>query len=125
MGGQQQGAVGSTAPARVDPNQCPSVPLSRDAPAEHYKSHIYPTMEQHNPPPATTPFVAFDQGSASPKYARLTVNAIPHAHDQMMSTGLPLGLVLQPLAKQTDGEQAIPVLDFGDIGPPRCRRCRA
>ncbi|KAK1089392.1 COPII coat Sec23p-Sfb3p heterodimer component [Friedmanniomyces endolithicus] len=30
-----------------------------------------------------------------------------------------------PLAKQADGEQAIPVLDFGETGPPRCRRCRA
>ncbi|KAK5115701.1 hypothetical protein LTR62_000790 [Meristemomyces frigidus] len=131
MGGQQPGqqpGVGVTPggnQARVNPDQIPSVPASRDVPAEYYKTHIYPTMEQHSPPPATTSFVAFDQGSASPKYARLTLNCIPNAHDQMVSTGLPLGLVLQPLAKQTDGEQAIPVLDFGSIGPPRCRRCRA
>ncbi|TKA69735.1 hypothetical protein B0A55_05279 [Friedmanniomyces simplex] len=125
--GQQPGGMagGVSAQARVNPDQIPSVPLSRDTPAEYYKSHIYPTMEQHLPPPATAPFVPYDQGSASPKYARLTLNCIPHAHDQMVSTGLPLGLVLQPLAKQADGEQAIPVLDFGEIGPPRCRRCRA
>ncbi|KAI7221880.1 Sec23/Sec24 family protein [Hortaea werneckii] len=110
---------------RVNPDQIPSIPLSRDLPAEYYKTHIYPTMEQHLPPPATTPFVAFDQGNASPKYARLTLNCIPSTADQLASTSLPLGLVLQPLAKQTDGEQAIPVLDFGDAGPPRCRRCRA
>ncbi|KAK3074053.1 COPII coat Sec23p-Sfb3p heterodimer component [Teratosphaeriaceae sp. CCFEE 6253] len=123
--GQAPGNMAGGAPARVNPDQIPSVPLSRDTPAEYYKTHIYPTMEQHLPPPATTPFVAYDQGSASPKYARLTLNCIPHAHDQLASTGLPLGLVLQPLAKQTDGEQAIPVLDFGEAGPPRCRRCRA
>ncbi|KAI6823614.1 Sec23/Sec24 family protein [Hortaea werneckii] len=110
---------------RVNPDQIPSIPLSRDLPAEYYKTHIYPTMEQHLPPPATTPFVAFDQGNASPKYARLTLNCIPSTADQLASTSLPLGLVLQPLAKQTDGEQTIPVLDFGDAGPPRCRRCRA
>ncbi|KAK0948176.1 COPII coat Sec23p-Sfb3p heterodimer component [Friedmanniomyces endolithicus] len=125
--GQQPGGMsaGGGAQARVNPDQIPSVPLSRDSSAEHYKTQIYPTMEQHLPPPATTPFVPYDQGSASPKYARLTLNCIPHAHDQMVSTGLPLGLVLQPLAKQADGEQAIPVLDFGETGPPRCRRCRA
>ena len=125
MMGQQSGGMPGGAQARVNPDQIPSVPLSRDTPAEYYKTHIYPTMEQHLPPPSTTPFVSYDQGSASPKYARLTLNCIPHAHDQMVSTGLPLGLVLQPLAKQTDGEQAIPVLDFGEAGPPRCRRCRA
>ncbi|KAK6433685.1 COPII coat Sec23p-Sfb3p heterodimer component [Oleoguttula sp. CCFEE 5521] len=118
----QQGAPGSN---RVDPNQIPSVPLSRDTAAEHYKTHVYPTMEQHVPPPATTSFVAFDQGSASPKHARLTLNTIPSSNEQLHHTGLPLGLVLQPLAKQAEGEQAIPVLDFGDVGPPRCRRCRA
>ncbi|KAK5115180.1 hypothetical protein LTR85_009938 [Meristemomyces frigidus] len=124
-GGQQFGAMGAGPQGKVNPDQIPSVPLSRDLAAEYYKTHIYPTMEQHLPPPATAPFVAFDQGNASPKYARLTLNCIPTSHEQLVSTGLPLGLVLQPLAKQTDGEQAIPVLDFGDAGPPRCRRCRA
>lgn len=125
QGGQTPGAMGAGPQGRVNPDQIPSVPLSRDLAAEYYKTHIYPTMEQHLPPPATAPFVAFDQGNASPKYARLTMNCIPTSHDQLLSTGLPLGLVLQPLAKQTDGEQAIPVLDFGEAGPPRCRRCRA
>lgn len=123
----QQGPahMGQGSQGRVNPDQIPSVPLSRDLPAEYYKSRIYPTMEQHLPPPATTPFVAFDQGNASPKYARLTLNCIPSSHDHLQSTALPLGLTLQPLAKQTDGEQAVPVLDFGETGPPRCRRCRA
>ncbi|EMC96056.1 hypothetical protein BAUCODRAFT_34824 [Baudoinia panamericana UAMH 10762] len=123
--GQQQPGMPAGAQAKVNADQIPSVPLSRDLPAEYYKNHIYPTMEQHVPPPVTTPFVSYDQGNASPKYARLTLNRIPNAHDQLMATGLPLGLVLQPLAKQIDGEQAVPVLDFGDAGPPRCRRCRA
>ncbi|KAK4548744.1 hypothetical protein LTR36_008517 [Oleoguttula mirabilis] len=125
QGGQQPGNMGAGTQGRVNPDQIPSVPLSRDLAAEYYKTHVYPTMEQHLPPPATAPFVAFDQGNASPKYARLTLNCIPTSNDQLLSTGLPLGLVLQPLAKQTDGEQAIPVLDFGETGPPRCRRCRA
>jgi len=123
--GLQPGAMGGAGHSKVNPEQIPSVPLSRDLPAEYYKDHVYPTMDQHLPPPATTPFVAYDQGNASPKYARLTMNCIPNSHEQLMSTSLPLGLVVQPLAKPTDGEQAIPVLDFGEVGPPRCRRCRA
>lgn len=119
------GSPASTQQGRVDPEQIPSVPRSRDAPAQYYLEHVYPTMEHHLPPPALVPFVAYDQGNTSPKFARLTLNNIPASADALSSTSLPLGLVLQPLAPLQEGEQAIPVLDFGDIGPPRCRRCRA
>lgn len=109
---------------KVDPEQIPSVPRSRDIPAQYYYNHVYPTMERHVPPPAAIPFVAHDQGNSSPKYARLTLNNIPSTSDFLSSTGLPLGLVLQPLARLDPGEQPIPVIDFGESGPPRCRRCR-
>jgi protein transport protein SEC24 len=121
----QIGTPVGSAQGRVDPEQIPSVPRSRDAPAKYYLENIYPTMEHHLPPPATVPFVAFDQGNSSPKYARLTLNNIPISNDALAATALPLGLVLQPLAPLQEGEQPIPVLDFGDTGPPRCRRCRA
>ncbi|OAG03513.1 Sec23/Sec24 family protein-like protein [Paraphaeosphaeria sporulosa] len=123
-GDQLQGSPASSQQGRVDPEQIPSIPRSRDAPAKYYLEHVYPTMEHHLPPPALTPFVAFDQGNSSPKFARLTLNSIPNSADALGSTHLPLGLVLQPLAKLQEGEQPIPVLDFGDTGPPRCRRCR-
>lgn len=116
---------GVSAQGRVDPEQIPSIPRSRDAAAEYYLSHTYPTMAQHLPPPGVVPFVAYDQGNSSPKYARLTLNHIPSTSEALSATGLPLGLVLQPLAPVQEGEQAIPVLDFGESGPPRCRRCRA
>ncbi|KAF2134420.1 Sec23/Sec24 family protein-like protein [Dothidotthia symphoricarpi CBS 119687] len=119
------GAAASSAQGRVDPEQIPSVARSRDAPAKYYLEHIYPTMEHHLPPPATVPYVAFDQGNSSPKYARLTLNSIPVSAEALAATALPLGLVLQPLAALQEGEQPVPVLDFGETGPPRCRRCRA
>ncbi|EFQ86736.1 hypothetical protein PTT_17947 [Pyrenophora teres f. teres 0-1] len=122
---QTGGAAVGSAQGRVDPEQIPSVPKSRDAPARYYLEHVYPTMEHHLPPPATVPFVAFDQGNSSPKFARLTLNNIPLTAQALAATSLPLGMVLQPLASQQEGEQAIPVLDFGEIGPPRCARCRA
>ncbi|KAI5863790.1 beta-sandwich domain of Sec23/24 [Durotheca rogersii] len=110
---------------QVSPDDIPSVPLSRDVPQQYYLSNVYPTFERHIPPPATVSFVAFDQGNSSPKFARLTMNNIPANSEGLHSTGLPLGLVLQPLARLQPGETEVPVLDFGDVGPPRCRRCRA
>ncbi|KAJ6152471.1 hypothetical protein N7497_006790 [Penicillium chrysogenum] len=86
---------------------------------------IFPASRDRATYPLTAiPFVAQDQGNSSPKYARLTLNNIPSASDFLTSTGLPLGMILQPLAPLDPGEQPIPVLDFGDVGPPRCRRCR-
>ncbi|TID22058.1 M-phase inducer phosphatase [Venturia nashicola] len=117
--------VASSAQGRVDPESIPSIPRSRDVPAQYYLNHMFPTMENHVPPPAAVPFVALDQGNSSPKFARLTMTHIPSSAEALASIGLPLGLTLQPLAPLQEGESAIPVLDFGDSGPPRCRRCRA
>lgn len=110
---------------QVSSNDLPSVPAARDAIQQYFLKNVYPTFEKHVPPPASVSFVAHDQGNASPKYARLTLNNIPATSDGLQATGLPLGLMLQPLAPLQPGETEIPVLDFGDIGPPRCRRCRA
>ena len=115
---------GVSAQGKVDPEQIPSIPRARDYLAQYYLNNVYQTMEQHIPPPGAVPFVAYDQGNSSPKYARLTLNNIPAASEALNATALPLGLVLQPLAPVQDGEQPIPVLDFGETGPPRCRRCR-
>ena len=121
----QAGTAVGSAQGKVDPESIPSIPRSRDAPAKYYLEHIYPTMEHHIPPPATVPFVAYDQGNSSPKFARLTLNNIPISAEALAATALPLGLILQPLAPLQEGETPVPVLDFGETGPPRCRRCRA
>lgn len=128
-GGQPDGGFGASvqtsAQGRVDPEQIPSVPRSRDALSQYYLKNVYPTMQQHVPPPAAVSFVAYDQSNSSPKYTRLTMNSIPTTSEALSSTGLPLGLLLQPLAPLQAGELEIPLLDFGDVGPPRCHRCRA
>ena len=120
----RMGEEAVTTQGRVDPDQLPSVARSRDVATHQYQTEVYPTMEKHLPPAAAVPFVAFDQGNSSPKFARLTVNNIPATAEALNSTALPLGLILQPLASLQEGEQPIPVVDFGDSGPPRCRRCR-
>lgn len=117
--------VPASAAGQVSPDDTPSVPVSRDVPQQFYLNNVYPTFEQHVPPPAATSFVSYDQGNSAPKFTRLTMNNIPASAEGLRSTGLPLGLIIQPLAKLQPGELEIPVLDFGDVGPPRCRRCRA
>ncbi|EGS22186.1 putative ER to golgi transport protein [Thermochaetoides thermophila DSM 1495] len=119
-----QSGPGSGA-GRPSPDEMPSVPVSRDSVQPHYYNNVYPTFQRLVPPPATVSYVAFDQGNASPKFARLTLNSIPATADGLKMTALPLGLILQPLAPLQAGELEIPVLDFGDAGPPRCHRCRA
>lgn len=113
-----------TTHGKVDPEQIPSVARARDIATHQYQTTLYPTMEKHLPPPAAVPFIAYDQGNSAPKFARLTVNSIPSTAESLASTALPLGLILQPLASLQEGENPIPVLDFGETGPPRCRRCR-
>ncbi len=120
----RMGEEAVTTQGRVDPEQIPSIARARDAATHQYQTQVYPTMEKHLPPPAAVPFVAHDQGNSSPKYARLTINSIPSTTEFLASTGLPLGLLLQPFAAPQEGEQPVPVLDFGEAGPPRCRRCR-
>ncbi|KAI1385584.1 beta-sandwich domain of Sec23/24 [Hypoxylon trugodes] len=123
--GQAPTFVPASGGGQVSPDDIPSVPVSRDMPQQYYLSNVYPTFERHVPPPAVVSFVAYDQGNSSPKFTRLTMNSIPANSEGLNSTGLPLGLVLQPLARLQPGEMEVPVLDFGDVGPPRCRRCRA
>ncbi|CAZ85498.1 unnamed protein product [Tuber melanosporum] len=109
---------------RVDPNEIPSIPGHRDYYTEQYRTTLYPTLARHQPPHATSDYIAHDQGNASPRFCRLTLNSIPATADLLASTSLPLALLIQPLAKLKDEEEPIPVLDFGEMGPPRCRRCR-
>lgn len=123
--GPTEAAVAAGGQTKVSQDELPSVPVARDAAQQFYLSNVYPTFEKLVPPPAAVSFVAFDQGNSSPKFARLTMNNIPASAEALHTTGLPLGLMLQPLARLQPGEAEVPVLDFGDIGPPRCSRCRA
>ncbi|CAF3482067.1 unnamed protein product [Fusarium graminearum] len=123
--GVDAASISTSGPKGVSPDDMPSVPASRDALQQYYLKNVYPTFERHVPPPSTVSFVAHDQGNSSPKYTRLTMNNIPSTQDALQATGLSLGLLLQPLAPLQAGEPDVPVLDFGEPGPPRCRRCRA
>ena len=115
---------GRDSSGHLDPEMLPSIPSARTFAQAHYNTNPYTTLAQHAPPPATTDFVVIDQGNVSPKFGRLSMYTIPATHEIHNQTGLPLAWILQPLAKQRPDESPVPVLDFGEAGPPRCMRCR-
>lgn len=56
---------------------------------------------------------------------RSTTDKIPYTKDLADTSKLPIGLVVQPLAKRRSDEVAIQTVDHGEEGPVRCSRCRA
>lgn len=54
----------------------------------------------------------------------MTTYNLPATDDIALSSELPLGLVVQPFASLRAEEGSVPVVDFGENGPPRCQRCR-
>lgn len=121
--GSSSASVGSTG-GKIDPLSIPSIPMARDLAIQQYRQAVFPTLARQLPPNASSDFVAQDQGNASPRLCRLTLNCVPTTGELLTLTHLPLALLIQPLAKLKPEEEQIPVLDFGEMGPPRCRRCR-
>lgn len=64
-------------------------------------------------------------GNCNPRYMRSSMDKIPFSKDLLDTSKLPLGLVVQPLAKPKKDEVPIQVVDLGEEGPIRCNRCRA
>ena len=49
----------------------------------------------------------------------------PNTGDLLNSSGMPLTIIVQPLALPHPEEEPIQVVDNGDVGPIRCGRCKA
>ena len=88
-------------------------------------------QDRHVPPPPTSAFAdcpgvaVSDGGDASFRAMRPTLHAFPRTRDLAKSIGIPLAVLVTPLAAPLPGDDAIPLLDFGAAGPPRCQGCRA
>ena len=50
------------------------------------------------PPITATEFVCQDQGNCNPRFMRSTTYTIPHAHDMVKQSHVPLALTITPLA---------------------------
>lgn len=109
--------------SRIDPNQIP-----RPAPEPAQEAVVFETRVNgiaNVPPACGVNFIVRDTGNCSPRAMRCTVAQVPVSGDIMANSGIPLALVLRPLAPAAPGEEPVQVTTFGDSGPVRCTRCKA
>lgn len=49
---------------------------------------------------------------------------VPATADMMKQTAVPFALMISPFAKTLEGEIVPPIVNFGEVGPIRCIRCK-
>ncbi|KAL6854252.1 hypothetical protein ACP4OV_019155 [Aristida adscensionis] len=114
------GAQVST-PSKIDPNQIPR-------PIAETSVIIFETRQGGQaavPPAASSEFIVKDTGNCNPRLMRCTMNQIPCTGDLLTTSGMPLALLVQPFALPHPSEEPIQLVDFGEMGPIRCSRCKA
>lgn len=77
------------------------------------------------PPLVTTKYVTQDQGQTGPRFLRSSMYSVPATADIIKQSAVPFSLIISPLAETVENEYVPPVVDFGEIGPIRCVRCKA
>ena len=77
------------------------------------------------PPLITTDFVCKDMGNCNPRFMRSTVYSVPSNPDLLKQSKMPIALNLTPFAELRAEEREPPVADLGELGPVRCKRCKA
>ncbi|KAH7387746.1 hypothetical protein KP509_16G039000 [Ceratopteris richardii] len=123
QGFSQPGSPASSAAAgssRIDPTQIPRPQSTLGLTTFDTRLH----NQAAQPPSATSNFVARDTGNCSPRYMRCTLNQIPCSGDLLANSGMPLALMVQPLALPHPMEEPVQVVDFGESGPVRCVKCK-
>ncbi|KAJ3049593.1 COPII coat Sec23p-Sfb3p heterodimer component, partial [Quaeritorhiza haematococci] len=111
--------------SRIDPNQIPSPIVVQENDQNQYESTPFLTSSKTMPPLASTHYTAIDDGNCNPRFMRLTTYSLPLSEELANMAQLPMGLIVTPLADLASGENPVPVVDFGENGPVRCRRCKA
>jgi protein transport protein SEC24 len=76
------------------------------------------------PPAVGTNFVVTDEGNASPRFVRMSINNVPATGDMLNTSHLPLAAIFQPLADLPASEVCVPARtpsSFSSDSPPLCR----
>ncbi|KDQ07328.1 hypothetical protein BOTBODRAFT_38857 [Botryobasidium botryosum FD-172 SS1] len=110
----------------LHPEQIPSHVRATTADQQFWDNRTSTFMTcANNPsvPLTSTDVTCIDQGNSSPRFIRMTTNAVPATYDLAATCQIPLGFILQPFADLHATEE-VPVVDFRVYGPPRCEKCR-
>ncbi|KAI9306085.1 Sec23/Sec24 trunk domain-containing protein [Cunninghamella echinulata] len=110
---------------RIDPDQMPAPVQVRQQDQSAFENQFFGTLERERVPLATTDYIGLDQGNCNPRYIRSTTDKMPYTKELADISKLPIGLIVQPLAKRRSDEVAVQTVDHGEEGPVRCSRCRA
>lgn len=106
---------------RIDPKVLPNPTKS----PQNFEKLVYDCNSFLPPPSAHSFYIARDNINCSPRFMRSTLNVIPPTKDHISKANLPLSLVVHPFAEVQSEENMIPMIDMGEDGPIRCRRCSA
>ncbi|CAE6469630.1 unnamed protein product [Rhizoctonia solani] len=111
--------------SRIDPSQIPSPITSWQTDQATWDQSAFMTCASSQTiPVSNSEYVAVDQGNSAPRFIRLSTYAMPFSHDLASGCHLPVAAMIQPFAQQPENESPVPVVDFGESGPPRCGSCR-
>jgi protein transport protein SEC24 len=122
---QRPGFQAGPVKPKIDPDQIPNPAAVHALDEETHRKNIFSTTSRMQPPLAITRFRAQDHGSCNPRFLRSTLYNIPATNELLAQSGIPFGLICQPLADVDPLENPVPVADFTKMGPPRCLRCNA
>ncbi|KAJ7297452.1 hypothetical protein O6H91_Y056200 [Diphasiastrum complanatum] len=120
--GSPSAAPLASSTSRIDPNQ---IPRPQSSLTSSTTFETWSSNQINLPPSATSNFVVRDTGNCSPRMMRSTLYQIPCSGDLLSTSGMPLAVMVQPLALPHPLEEPIEVVNFGDSGPVRCSRCKA
>lgn len=110
---------------RLDPDQMPS-PIQVIEDDKKTRSGVFQTNARGSVPPlVTTNFTTQDQGNSNPRFIRSTMYNVPCTADMLKSSHIPFALSLSPFAELGPQEHPPPLVDLGELGPVRCKRCKA
>ncbi|XP_013388768.1 protein transport protein Sec24C isoform X1 [Lingula anatina] len=123
--GMNMGMSQPQQPRRLDPDQMPS-PIQVITDDQKANSGVFQTAQRGTVPPlVTTEFVTQDQGNANPRFIRSVMYNIPCTNDMIKQCHIPIALTISPFARLQPGELPPPLVDLGEMGPVRCKRCKA